>query len=137
MPRRRAAHEVRAAAAVSSPSPGPRLAELLPLGDAHRDGGTDDDERATPIAGHRRSRARSDRLRQRACGTTLALVALWMLVFVQGFIMDEVKLVLTSLLIIAALEVVAAAAISAASKVLVAVISLPALRPTRSAPGEV
>ena len=91
----------------AAPPNAPKLDELLQVGDAQRDGGDHDGERyAIPSRGQ--TRARSHRLRRRTCCTTLALVALSLVMFfpanLHGIIIEETIVVLVSVVLAAALE---------------------------------
>ena len=97
------------------PSAAPRLDELLQLGGVHRDDG---DTRSPGCLDRGTTRART-RVRRRACGTTLALVALSLLLCLparlQEFIVDEVLLVLVSLAVVGALQLASLARLCAAA----------------------
>ena len=91
-------------ASAVSPLIAPSLDELLHLGDAHRHG-----DEGSALLDHGRTRARSHGPSRRACGTSLALVTLSLVLFMpallQELIVDEFILVLVSLIIVAAVEV--------------------------------
>jgi hypothetical protein len=103
----------------AAPSTAPMLDELLHLGDAHRDGGDHGDARSAITGRARTHRARSRRLRRRTCGTTLALVALSLVMFMpatlQGIIVEEAIVVLVSFGMVAALAAASIARLFAAA----------------------
>ena len=102
----------------AAPPSAPILEELLHLGDTHRDGGDHDGERSAEST-RGRIRARSDRLRRRTCITTLALVALSLVLFMpatlQGVIVEEAIVVLVSFVMVAALMATSIARLFAAA----------------------
>ena len=127
-----------------APNSAPILEELLHLGATQCDGGDNGGERSAISASGRIS-ARSHRLRRRTCGATLALVALSLVMFMpeqlQGFMVDEVIVMLVSLIMVAALEAastvrahttaVVAVAIAAGAVIVLAGISVPVRRAAR------
>ena len=109
-PRRAPLAEVVAAAprAVGAPPPppsAPGLDELLHLGDAARGGGGGGGDARSAL---RTAVARVAGRRGRACGATLALVALSLVLFlparVQGFVVEELLLGLGCVVLVVALE---------------------------------
>ena len=101
----------------AAPPSAARINELLHLGDAHRDEGEGD--AGTALSGRGRIRARSHRLPRRACGTSLALVVMSLVLFmpalIQGFMVDEIIVMVVSLVMVAALGATSIARLSAAA----------------------
>ena len=91
---------------MAAPPSAARLDQLLHLGNAHRDEGEGDEGSA--LSGRGRIRTRSHRLPRRACGTTLALFVLSLVLFMpalmQGVMVDEVIVMFVSLVMVAALQ---------------------------------
>ena len=91
---------------VAAPPSADRIDELLCLGDAQHD--ADAGAAGSARSRHGRTRARARQLPRRACGATLALVTLSLVLLVpatlQGVVVDELIVVLVSLVLIAALD---------------------------------
>ena len=129
---RRQSHDAGVPAATALPTAGaspppsaappiaPMLDELLHLGATQRDrtGGDPGDARSVST-GRGEIRSRSRRLRRRAGGTTLALLALSLVLFMpatlQGIVVEELIVVLVSFVMVAALAAESIARLCAAA----------------------